>query len=273
MLEIHITRIHEGIVVLYALSVFLYFVDYLQHNQRAKKTAFWLLTIVWVLQTFSFFYYMLQTGRFPILTMLEGLYFYAWVLITLSLILNRIIRVEFLAFFTNVLAFLVIAVHTFSPPASDSAILADQLISELLFIHITVAILSYGAFTLSFVVSLLYFIQYDLLKRKKWGTRLKRIPDLAKLEQMSFLLIIIGVPLLLISLILGFVWAYMVIPQMRWYDPKVVGSVFVFAMYGLYIYKKRSGTTGMKLVILNTAGFFALLINFFLTGKFSSFHL
>lgn len=43
------------------------------------------------------------------------------------------------------------AIHTFAPVQIESQVLAQRLVSELLLIHITFAILSYGAFTLSFV--------------------------------------------------------------------------------------------------------------------------
>ena len=94
------------------------------------------------------------------------------------------------------------AIHTFAPMQYDSHVMAKQLVSELLFIHITMAILSYGAFSLSFVFSTLYLIQYDLLKKKKWGTRLVRIRRFSKLEKLSYILDVIGVPMLLLSLIL-----------------------------------------------------------------------
>lgn len=74
-----------------------------------------------------------------------------------------------------------IAIHTFSPTEQQSAAFSGQLVSELLVIHITMAILSYGAFSLSFVFSVLYMFQYHLLKKKKWGKWLLRIEDLSKL--------------------------------------------------------------------------------------------
>lgn len=151
MSDMYMTRLHELTVVLYALCVLLYFIDFLHHNRKANRIAFWLLAFVWVLQTVFLILYMINTGRFPVLTIFEGLYFYAWVLITLSLGINRLLRVDFIVFFTNVLGFIIMAIHTFAPVQIDSAVKAQQLISELLLIHITVAILSYGAFSLSFV--------------------------------------------------------------------------------------------------------------------------
>ncbi|MBP2240613.1 HemX protein [Cytobacillus eiseniae] len=273
MLEIYMTRLHEFTVVLYALCVLLYFVDFLTSNRKANRTAFWLLSFVWGLQTIFLILYMLKTGRFPVLTIFEGLYFYAWVLITLSLIINRLLRVDFIVFFTNVIGFMIMAIHTFAPMQYESHVMAQQLVSELLLIHITVAILSYGAFSLSFVFSLLYLIQYDLLKRKKWGPRLLRLADLTQLDKMSFVLNVIGVALLIISLILGVIWAYIKVPDMIWYDSKVIGSFIVLVIYSIYLYLKvGKGMSGNKLLSWNLASFLIVLINFFLFGKLSSFH-
>ncbi|AZV44609.1 MULTISPECIES: inner membrane protein YpjD [Peribacillus] len=272
-MELLMTRLHEATVLLYALSVLLYFIDFLHNNRRANKVAFWLLSIVWVLQTIFLCLYVVKTGRFPVLTIFEGLYFYAWVLITLSLIINRLLRVDFIVFFTNVLGFMVMAIHTFAPVQIESEVLAQQLVSELLMIHITLAFLSYGAFTLSCVFSILYLIQYDLLKRKKWGKRLIRLGDLTQLEQMSYILAVIGVPLLMFSLILGIQWAYIKVPDLSLLDFKIIGSFVVLIGYSVYLYIKiRKQMYGRMLAFLNIGIFMIVLINFFLFGSLSTFH-
>ncbi len=268
-----LTRIYELIVILYAVSVLLYFIDFVQNNRKANSIAFWLLSIVWVLQTAFLILRMFETGRFPILTVSEGLYFYAWVLITLSLVINRLFRVDFMVFFTNVIGFLIMAIHTFAPLETYTAVQSERLVSELLIIHITMAILSYGAFSVSFVFSALYLVQYNLLKKKKWGKRLLRIEDLTKLDYMSYVLILIGVPLLLLSLILGIIWAYIKYVDFHWYDTKVLGSFLMFVAYSAYLYARlRRGIQGKAIAMWNIGLFLVLLINFFLFGSLSNFH-
>ncbi len=268
-----LTRIYELIVILYAVSVLLYFIDFVQNNRKANSIAFWLLSIVWILQTAFLILRMFETGRFPILTVSEGLYFYAWVLITLSLVINRLFRVDFMVFFTNVIGFLIMAIHTFAPLETYTAVQSERLVSELLIIHITMAILSYGAFSVSFVFSALYLVQYNLLKKKKWGKRLLRIEDLTKLDYMSYVLILIGVPLLLLSLILGIIWAYIKYVDFHWYDTKVLGSFLMFVAYSAYLYARlRRGIQGKAIAMWNIGLFLVLLINFFLFGSLSNFH-
>lgn len=274
MFDLFMARLHELTVIVYALSVLLYFFDFLHRNRKANQVAFWLLAFVWLLQTIFLFSYMLKVGRFPVLTVLEGLYFYVWVLITLSLGINRWLRVDFIVFFTNVIGFGFMVMHMFTPFRIESEVMSANLISEFLLIHITMAILSYGAFAISCVFSCLYLIQYDLLKKKKWGVRLIRIADLSMLEKMSYILNAIGVPLLLLSLILGTQWAYVKIPDLLWYDVKIVGSFIVLMIYSVFLYLKvKKGLQGRNLAVWNVASFLIVLINFFIFGKISSFHL
>jgi HemX protein len=273
MSDLFMTRLHELTIVIYAVSVLLYFMDFLNSNRKVNKIAFWLLAFVWVLQTLFLFLHMRETGRFPVLTLFEGLYFYAWVLVSLSLAINRILKVDFIVFFTNVLGFIIMCIHTFAPAYFESNPMSEQLVSELLLIHITMAILSYGAFSISFVLSLLYLLQYELLKRKKWGKMLRRIADLHKLEHLSYVLNVIGFPMLLLSLILGLQWAWIKVPDMAWNDSKVIGSFIVLAVYGVYLYSRVGRNLhGKSLALWNAASFLIVLINFFLFGRFSSFH-
>jgi HemX protein len=273
MFNLFMTRLHEFTVVLYAFSVLLYFFDFLNHNRKANRIAFWLLAFVWILQTVFLFFYVVKTGRFPVLTIFEGLYFYAWLLVTLSVVINHLLRVDFIVFFTNILGFIVMVIHTFAPMQYHSHIMGKQLVSELLLIHITMAILSYAAFSLSFVFSLLYLLQYDLLKRKKWGKRLLRLADLEKLERLSYILAVVGVPMLILSLILGLQWAFLKLPGMPWYDIKIIGSFLLLTAYSIYLYLRIGrNIAGKSLALWNVGSFLIVLINFFLFGRLSSFH-
>ncbi|WP_439116655.1 cytochrome C assembly family protein [Metabacillus litoralis] len=273
-MEMSLTRINEVTIILYALCVLLYFIDFLNNNRKANRAAFWLLSIVWLLQTIFLFARMFETGRFPVLNMFEGLYFYTWVLVTLSVVINKFLRAEFIIFFTNIIGFIMMSIHTFAPAQYESAAVSSQLVSELLLIHITMAILSYGAFSLSFVFSTLYVIQHNLLKKKKWGKRLLRIEDLSKLDHMSYVLNVIGVPMLLLSLILGIIWAYIKVVNFHWYDAKILGSFTVLLTYSAYLYIRIvRELQGKSVALMNIAAFLVLLINFFLFGSLSRFHI
>lgn len=264
----------ELTVILYALSVLGYFIDFLQVNRQVNRYAFRLLSVVWVLQTVYFIEALLRRGAFPVLTPSDSLFFYAWVLVTLSLVMNRFFRVDFFVFFTNVLGFIMMSIYLFVPSNQVSNELSEQLASGLLVIHVTIAFLAYGAFTLSFIFSLMYFVQHRMLKEKKWNHRMKRFASLLQLEQASFVCNMVGVPLLFISLVLGVIWASVEVHRFVWFDAKVLLSFVVILVYGHYLYQKvAKGMHGNTLVFWNTVGFLVVLINYFLSEPLTRFHL
>lgn len=265
--------IYHIAIILYACSVSLYFIDYFQSNRRANKIAFWLLSVVWVLYSIFMLLRATEAEINPILTLLSGIYFYVWLLITLSLMINRFMRIDFLVFFTNIIAFSVSAFSIFTPLGKMSPILANQLVSELVYVHIGMAIISYATFTVSFIFSIMYLIQYRLLKQKKWNARLRRLGNLPKLDSMSYGLNLFSVPFFLLAILLGCIWAYTKLDNFHWYDAKVIGSFIVLFVYCAGIYLRGSDTLqGKKIASWNIGAFLIMLINIFLFSSLSNFH-
>jgi HemX protein len=266
--------IYDITIAFYALSVLGYFIDFLQNNRKANVLAFWLLSIVWILQTVSLLLTLLEFNRFPFFTMFEGLFLYVWLIVTLSLVINWFFTVDFFVFFANVFGFIIMSIHLFAPKDNVSTAVAEQLMSELLVIHISMAMLSYGAFALAFIFSIMYLFQHHLLKKKKWGKRLVRLGNLSQLESLAYSSTIIALPMLALSLVLGIIWAYIKVDAFHWYDAKVLLSFIVIIIYSIYLFLKvGKGMHGKALSMWNIAGFLVILINLFLSGELSSFHL
>ncbi|RKD24655.1 cytochrome C assembly protein [Ammoniphilus oxalaticus] len=262
---------YDVTIYLYAISVLMYFSDFLQSNQKVNKMAFWLLAIVWVFQSIFFVLQFISKDYFPVLTLFETLFFYSWILVTLSLVINHFFRMDLLIFFTNVLGFSVMSVTVFTNPTATPA-LSQQLISELLFIHISLALLSYAALSFAFILSVMYMIQVKLLKEKRWTPLLRKMPSLGLLDIYAYRLTMIGVPLLFLSLILGGLWAH-IVGQTIWLDPKVFFSILVVVAYSVYLYRRVNyGWQGKKLAMMNVLAFVFVLLNFFISGSLSSFH-
>ena len=266
--------IHLITIILYCLSVIGYFIDFLLNNRKVNRLAFWLLSIVWLLQTTFFVMRMIELARLPIVTPFEGLFFYAWLLVTLSLILNWFFPIDFFSFFTNIVGFVMMALTIFIPSADVPRELSVLLVSELMVIHISMIIFSYATFTLSFVCSLMYMIVHQMLKKKRWGKRLLRFGSLDKLDQLSYLLVMWGLPIFLLGIILGLIWAYIQLDYVPWFDAKVVSSTIVVTVYAIYFYKRKVKLNrGYQMALFNVAAFLIILINYFLSSKFSTFHL
>ncbi|MDC3412489.1 cytochrome c biogenesis protein [Aquibacillus sp. 3ASR75-11] len=263
----------EIILMIYGISVMSYFIDFIQHNRKANQIAFWLLSMVWILQTFFLLYQVFVTSNFPVLTLSDSLYVYAWILVTFSLFINRFFRIDFLVFFTNLLGFFVMLLHVMLAANNELTEQGIRLVSEILIAHITLALISYGFLTFSFILSLMYLVQYKLLKEKKGYKWLVRLGDLEKLDYYSFVVILLGVPMLLLSVILGVVWGYTSDAEFYWYDFKTIGSFVVLVVYFIYLFLRViKRYQGRSISLFNTAAFLFLLVNFFLFESLSKFH-
>jgi len=266
--------IYHFIILLFVWSIVFSFIDFIDSNKIANQLAFYLLGIVWLFSTFFICYTLFKTGFYSLISSGEGLYVYVWSVITISLIINRVVKLDYLVFFTNVVAFLVFALSILVPRVGKTALLLNQLKSDLLYIHIGLAFIAYGSFTLSFIFSVMYLFQYKLLKKKKWSVHLRKLGNLAKLEKMVYLCNLIGIPFLITALILGSIWASIRIHSFVWYDPKVIGSFFVLLMYGAFMFLKvRNYLYGRTLTIYNICCFLLLLGNYILLNFYSSFHI
>ncbi|TFB24947.1 cytochrome C assembly protein [Filobacillus milosensis] len=266
-------RIYELIVILYGLSLIMYFYDFVKQDRKANKMAFWLLLMVWFLQTIFLFGEIYISGTLPILSLSEGLYFYAWLILLVSIVVNYFYKVDFLVFVINVVGFIIMVIFLVSHLTNSDTTFGVQFIGEMLFSHIILAFISYTLFTLSFAFSVLYLLQFNMLKKKKWGRTIKRLGRLGQLEELSYLLMIIAAPLLFISLVLGVIWAYTANDLFYWFDPKTVGSFIVFVIYSVILYRKATKrSVGKDLAYSNTLAFSILFLNYFFFNLISNFH-
>lgn len=273
MTEMTMARLYEVMVILYAIGIVFYFIDYLYKYVKARRIAFWFVSIAWVMQSVFFVLFIIETQRFPILTLFEGIYFYAWLLTTLSIVLHCIARVDMPVFFVNVLSFVFVTIHLFAPTEKVQP-LVDSLVSEMVVIHISFAIMSYAAFSLSFVFSMLYLILYRILKQKKAHPLWSRLPSLKQTSSWMSNSMLVGVPLLFISLILGLEWALMTLDKLSVFDIKIVGSFIITVIYLIILLLHRSGKLiGTSYAWIQIYAYLLTVVNFFLGNKLSNFHL
>lgn len=274
MADLTMTRLHEIMVVLQSVSLVFYFIDYLNKDRQVHRLAVGLLSIVWLLQTVFLVMYMIEMKRFPILSIFEGIYFYAWLIILLSLIMQLVFKSDLPGFFLNIIGFIFMTIHTFAPSQLEQSPVGDALRSELLFIHITFAFLAYAAFALSFVFSVLYLILYRVLKQKKWTKQFTRLPSLQHTETGMTTSIITGIPLLFVSLVLGLQWAYISLNEFSIFDFKIVNSFILLVIYiVVLLIRRRARFKGTNYAWIHVYAFLFVLINFLLGSRLSQFHL
>ncbi|WP_368652222.1 inner membrane protein YpjD [Ornithinibacillus sp. 4-3] len=265
--------IFELLLIIYALSLVGYFIDFMKQNKKVNQLAFRLLCAVWLIQTALLLHQFFVLKTIPFLTLNDGLFFYAWILITFSLILNQKFAVHFTIFFINVFNFIILLLSILLNAQRLINQQSSQFIHEILLSHIVITIISYACLTLSFVFSLMYLIQYYLLKNKKAISFIWRFGNLKWLDHYSFMTVIIGVPLLIIGISCGIVWAYVSTTEFYWIDFKTLGSIIVVVVYMLYLFLRVVKKYKGKIVsVYNIGAFLLLLLNYFLFSLLSNFH-
>lgn len=121
--------------------------------------------------------------------------------------------------------------------------------------HVTLSILAYSAFALSFVLSVIYLGEERLLRSHKLGNMVWRLPPLELLERMSRSSVLVGLVSIAIGTALGFVWVDRLSDKYSFYDSKYVITLLVVLLYVIYFRLTRTtawrGARASKLCIFN----------------------
>jgi ABC-type uncharacterized transport system permease subunit len=155
-----------------------------------------------------------------------------------------------------ILAFSILAVLLPAHPAPAGATTRGSLFA----FHVTLAILGYAAFALSFVLSLLYLIQNRQIRRGRTGVLFARLPALDVIGRMNRTSVTIGIAVLSISIALGMAWA-----QRVWGGPadaKLAWALLTLAVYGVLLWMDRRGWAGPRVAVLSIVGFILVLFSY-----------
>ena len=137
--------------------------------------------------------------------------------------------------------------------------------------HVTLSILAYAAFGLSFVFSLIFLAEEKHLRTHQMGSVVWRLPPLELLERMSRSSVLVGLISIAIGTALGFVWVDRLEGRIWHYDPKYIVTLVVLVLYAVYFRLARSaswrGARASKLCIFN---FFVVVMSFTVVNLYLS---
>lgn len=259
-------------LALYGLSLVLFYVDFLRDNAIANRSGMLLLGIVWVLETLFLGSRVMRDHVLPLFTSDQATILFAWLLISLSFVVNLVSRIDYFTFFINLLGFLFVGFDVMvHGVASDTA----PRVSDILLLHVSVAFLSYLAFTVSSIFSLLYLLEDRALRGKRFASGpFRRLPPLERLELFAYRSALVGGPLLFIAMLLGAIWYQILTGQVLLLDPKPIATLLLFGVYVVYLVLRAQGRiSGRKASWWNLAAFAGVLVNFLVIGEFmSKFH-
>lgn len=206
----------------------------------------------------------IETGHGPFANQYEFSVAFAWGMIAVYVYFEQVYRARVLALLilpvSNALLLYAMTVGATAVPLVPA--LQNNL---LLSVHVALAIIAYGAFSVACAAAALHLIQPE-------GGR-PRFPKPALLDEIAYRAVIIAFPLMTMVIILGSVWA-----QVAWgtywsWDPKETASLFTWLIYGGYLHARVvHGWRGRRAAWLLMAGFAAVLFTFFGNLFFGGLH-
>jgi ABC-type transport system involved in cytochrome c biogenesis permease subunit len=166
------------------------------------------------------------------------------------------------------IVFLLSAARTPTAPVSVPAN------GPLLALHITMNVLGYAAFALSFVLSVIYLIQNRLLRHHRLRSLVWRFPALEVLERMSRSSVAVGLASLVIGVAFGLMWFNRLEGTYWTGDPKEIITLVILAVYAGYLWLGRSAAwRGARASVLCVVNFLVVLFSYSVVNLYlSGFH-
>lgn len=269
------------IPVLYVILFGFYFYDFMKAEKRvsdSKKFVHFKRFFFSLILLYHIFYLLLRTVEFdhpPITNVFEIFTVLAFCISFSYFILELVTDIDGTGPFIIIISIVFqIISSTF---IQDTYQVKEILRSHLLGIHVFSALCGYSAIAISAVYGFLYLLLFKDIKMNRFGLVFNRLPSLDVLERLSYISAIIGFVLLSMAITIGIIWLPKAFPKFSYIDPKLIGTLLVWLLYGFGISNKIFGKwQGKKVIVLSILGFviaiFSTIVSNFIARSFHSFY-
>lgn len=210
-------------------------------------------------------------GYFPFVTIYEKAAVLAWVVLLVYLLAEYKTRVKSFGCLLVPLVFIDLSYALFLSREVPS--LAPSLEKFLFYVHIAFSILGFVALVIVFAGGMIYIVQEDQVKSKKFGKLYSRLPSLEMLDKVNYRALVFGFPLLTLGMVFGSLWAnYSGAQLWNWEDPIEIWTLITWLIYAVLLQGRlTAGWRGRRASILAIIGFTAVVIT--LIGVMGGSHL
>jgi len=269
------------IPVLYIILFGFYFYDFMKAEKRAtdsKKFVHFKRFFFSLILIYHLVYLLLRTVEYdhpPITNVFEIFTVLAFCISFSYFLLELVTNIDGTGPFIIIISIVFQLISTTF--IQDSYQVKEVLRNHLLGIHVFSALCGYSAITISAVYGFLYLLLFKDIKLNKFGLIFNRLPSLDVLERLSYISAIIGFTLLSMAITIGIIWLPKAFPKFSYMDPKLIGTLLVWMLYGFGISSKIFGKwQGKKVIFLSILGFvialFSTIVSNFIARSFHSFY-
>jgi cytochrome c-type biogenesis protein CcsB len=244
----------------YCGSSFLGFLNLFSSKDLGFSTRT-LLVLSWILHTFALIILIDSLKRLPINNMTETLNFLIWGTVLISIFLQKNENLKTINVFITPGAalgmyYFLISFHRGGNYAFDSFFWLN--------FHVISVLISFIFLILSFFFALIYLLQTYLLKHKKIGSPLKKLPSLELCEAYCHYFVSMGFLFLTLAITSGALWSQKTWGSFWLWETKQTFTLILWLIYVLYFHLRFGrGWSGHKTAYLIIFGFLFLLFTYF----------
>ena len=256
------------ILVAYILSTLTYVLWMATKKEMIGKLATF-ITALGVLGNLSaIIVRMIIAGRAPLANGYEFILAFTFGIAAVYLFVEFRYKLRTLGAFVMPVPFvlLMFIVMRMSPQDRLATGIMPALKSHWLEFHVLTAMLSYGAFAVSFGLGIMYLLEHNAQNKGtiKKGSIISRFPSLDSLDQTSYRVVGFAFPMLTLCIISGAIWANYAWGTYWSWDPKETWSLITWIIYAGYLHARLMyGWKGKRAAWMAVIGFAAVLFTFF----------
>ena len=263
--------------ILFLISLGMYFITMLLYvlYVTVKKPSFSKLAIrvqlaALLVHTAAIVLRGVLMGRLPMANQYEFSTAFAWALALVSLIFILRFNFPVLGAFSSPVT-LLLAVYAGIQKLNELKVieangvdsirnLMPALRSSWLGIHVSTVIVAYGAFGVSFVLSIIFLLRDKMKESGFWD---RYIPKKETLDMISYRCVSLGMAFLTVTIFIGGIWAEEAWGSYWSWDPKETWALVTWVIYLVYLHLRiRRGWSGKTAAIFGTVGFICVLFTY-----------
>lgn len=245
----------------------LYFCFCILKKEKLSGLALMLQICVLTLHTAILILRGVSAKHWPMTNQYEFSVSFAWALCLVSLIF--IFRYRFPVLGALAMPLVLLMLGYASLLSREVRELMPSLRSGWLAFHVSAAIISYGAFGVACILSIIFLIRGRMKEDGFWG---QHIPQPEKLDVISYRCVSLGMLFLTLTILTGAIWAEQAWGSYWSWDPKETWSLITWIIYAAYLHLRlRRGWKGKGAAWFAVIGFLCVIftyigVNTFLPG-------
>ncbi len=257
-------------LAIYFVTMLLYFLYAAIKKPVLGKLAIRVQIAALVVHTAAIVLRGILMGRLPMANQYEFSTAFSWALALVSLIFILKFNFPVLGAFASPVT-LLLGVYAGVQKLNELKIIAaggvdnirnlmPALRSSWLGIHVSTVIVAYGAFGVSFVLSVIFLLRDKMKENGFWD---QHIPKKEKLDTISYRCVSLGMMFLTVTIGFGGIWAENAWGSYWTWDPKETWALVTWVIYLVYLHLRiRKGWSGKTAAIFGVAGFVCVLFTY-----------